>query len=50
MPELNEEFDDPKESFREKIKVTAIQLMGMITGMGIMILLNMYDEELEKSG
>jgi hypothetical protein len=41
LPELNDEFEDDSESFREKIKITFIQVCGLITGISIMIVLNM---------
>jgi len=41
LPELNEEFEDDKESFREKLKITFIQIFGLVVGFTIMIVLNM---------
>ena len=47
LPELNDEFEDEKEPFREKIKITLIQIMGLIIGMSIIVLLNVEEAFLE---
>ena len=47
MPELNGEFEDEDEPFREKIKITIIQILGLIVGMTIIIVLNVEEESLE---
>ena len=45
LPELNEEFEDDQEPFGEKLKITFIQICGLITGISIMIILNMYEDD-----
>ena len=45
LPELNEEFEDEKESFSEKLKITFFQLFGMVTGITIMVCLNLYEDD-----
>lgn len=44
---MNEEFEDESESFKEKIKITFIQVCGLITGISIMIILNMYEDDFD---
>jgi hypothetical protein len=44
---MKEEFEDSKESFFEKIKITFIQLCGLMLGYTIMIVLNMYEEDID---
>jgi hypothetical protein len=44
---MNEEFEDDKEPFVQKLKITFIQTFGMIVGMTIMIILNMYEEDFD---
>ena len=43
MPELSEEFDDEKEPLKEKNKITLIQVLGIVIGMGVIIVLNIGD-------
>jgi hypothetical protein len=45
LPELNEEFEDENESFSEKLKITFFQLFGIITGITIMVCLNLYEDD-----
>jgi hypothetical protein len=45
LPEIVEEFENIQ-PFKEKIRITFIQLAGLMTGFLIMILLNMYEEEM----
>ena len=42
---MNEEFEDENESFSEKLKITFFQLFGMVTGITIMVCLNLYEDE-----
>ena len=43
---MNDEFEDPNEPMREKIKITLIQICGILLGFTVMIVLNMYDDEI----
>ena len=47
LPELNEEFEDDAEPFNEKIKITIIQIVGLLVGMSIIIILNIEESILE---
>lgn len=47
LPEMNEEFNDDDETFIERIKITIIQIFGSMTGFSIMIILNMYEDEIQ---
>jgi hypothetical protein len=44
---MNEEFEDEDEPFIEKLKITIIQIFGAVVGITIMIILNMYEDEIE---
>ena len=44
---MNEEFEDEDEPFIEKLKITVIQIFGIIVGITIMVLLNLYEDEIE---
>ena len=44
---MNEEFEDEDEPFIQKLKITIIQIFGSMVGIGIMIILNMYEDEIE---
>ena len=46
MPEMNEEFDDNKETLVEKLKITGLQILGISIGYIIMIGLNILEEEI----
>lgn len=46
LPEINEEFESASESFREKCKITLVQIAGMLTGYTIVIILNMYEDSI----
>lgn len=43
---MNEEFEDQSEEFQEKLKITFIQVFGILFGYWIMILLNMYEDDI----
>ncbi len=47
LPEMNEEFEDEDEPFIEKLKITIIQIFGAVVGITIMVILNMYEDEIE---
>lgn len=44
---MNEEFEDESEPLAEKIKITYIQIMGLLSGYFIMIILNMYEDDIQ---
>lgn len=43
---MNEEFQDDKEPLVEKLKITFIQVFGSLSGYWIMIILNMYEDDI----
>ena len=43
---MNDEFEEEDEPMPEKLKITAIQIFGILTGYTIMIVLNMYEDEI----
>jgi hypothetical protein len=46
LPEMMEDFENTR-SFKAKVKITIAQLSGFITGYMIMIVLNMYEENIQ---
>jgi zinc transporter ZupT len=47
LPEMNEEFENENESFVNKLKITFIQIAGFTTGIVIMVVLNLYEDQIE---
>jgi hypothetical protein len=43
---MNEEFQDEDESFKDKFAITFIQTFGILIGYSVMILLNIYEEDI----
>ncbi len=41
---MKEEFDENKDPIPEKLKITYIQLLGMLTGITVITVLNMYED------
>lgn len=46
LPEIKEEFEDEK-NFKEKLKITVIQILGIGVGFIVMIVLNVYEDSIE---
>lgn len=44
---MNEEFNDENETFKEKLKITGFQILGILIGFSIMIVLNVFEDDLE---
>lgn len=47
LPEINEEFENSKESLKEKVKITLVQISGMLIGYFIVIMLNAYEDAIQ---
>ena len=47
---MKEEFENKKETFKDKLVITFIQLLGMVVGITTMIILNMYEDDINLGG
>ena len=46
---MKDEFNSNKDPIPEKLKITYIQLLGMLTGITFITILNMYEDDFETS-
>ena len=44
---MNSEFEDSGDSFIEKLRITRIQVLGIIFGVCLMTILNIYEDEMQ---
>lgn len=44
---MKSEFDENKDPIPEKLKITYIQLLGMLSGITFIVILNMYEDDFE---